>query len=115
QLSQTSGRQFMVHVLSWMGGLFVSAFAMGASAQVNPAAMGSQGPTRIDDGPRVALRHTFVADPALADASIVEETASLSSTPSSIALNAAGSLWSFPDNGEGWIGRAVALGNAGTQ
>lgn len=46
---------------------------------------------------------------------IVEQRGARSSTPSSLGLNMPGGLWSYPDNGEGWVGRAVALGAGGTQ
>jgi len=46
---------------------------------------------------------------------IVEQRGMRSSVPASIGLNIPGGLWSYPDNGEGWVGRAVALGASGTQ
>jgi|GEM_PF-738453 len=46
---------------------------------------------------------------------ITEERGPLTTAPPSIGLNSPGGLWSYPDNGEGWVGRAVALGAGGTQ
>ncbi len=46
---------------------------------------------------------------------ITEERGPLTTAPSSIGLNSPGGLWSYADNGEGWVGRAVALGAGGTQ
>lgn len=60
-----------------------------------------------------AVRHTFVTGDNRA--AVVEEAGPLSTTPGIQALNVSRGLWSYPDNGEGWVGRAVALGNGGTQ
>jgi len=61
-----------------------------------------------------ALQHTLVTTPGRG-LEIVEHTAPLSVTPSSIGLNAFGGLWTYPDGGEGWVGRAVTIGRAGTE
>lgn len=61
----------------------------------------------------VALRHVAVADGQSFE--IRAEHAPLADTPAWIGLAAAGALWSYGDNGEGWVGRTVALGNGGTQ
>lgn len=60
-----------------------------------------------------AVRNTWVVHGRQVE--IVEETAPLSTTPASIGLNVSGGLWSFPDGGEGWVPRAVTIGNAGTE
>lgn len=88
------------------------ALAADVSAQATVPLRGGAG-TPASTAPGQAIRHTYGAGNG--QSAIVEETGPLAGTPSSLGLNAAGGLWSFPDNGEGWVGRAVALGNAGTQ
>lgn len=69
------------------------------------------------DGTRagsLAIRHVYeVVDGR--QSGIVEESAPLASVPASIGLNTPGGLWAYPDAGEGWVGRAVAIGAGGTQ
>lgn len=48
-------------------------------------------------------------------ASIVEEHTSLPPPPPTVGSTISGALWSRPDNGESWVGRAVAVGDHGTQ
>ncbi|MCY2959440.1 MAG: hypothetical protein NTY35_04680 [Planctomycetota bacterium] len=95
---------------------FLVAAALGlispAQAQSASAAQAGLG-ARAASTASSAIRHTFVT--AGGRAEIVEETAPLATTPSSIGVNTSGALWTYPDNGEGWVARAVTLGNAGTE
>ncbi len=79
-----------------------------ANASVSP----SVSPSAIPSDTR-AVRHTYVTGQNRS--AIVEESGPLGSGPTNMALNVSRGLWSYPDNGEGWVGRAVALGNGGTQ
>ncbi len=64
-------------------------------------------------GTTPATRHTFVASPGQAE--IVEERGFAPPPPLAVGANLPGRLWSYPDNGEDWVGRAVTIGNDGTQ
>lgn len=86
--------------------------ALAASVTCAGAQSAAPGSTRVASE-AVAVRHTFVAERGVAG--IVEETAPLAPAPARIGLNAAGALWSLSDNGEGWVARAVALGDGATQ
>jgi hypothetical protein len=78
---------------------------------------GASGP--VQDSPRIgvgagrAVRSTFRTTGGVA--TIVEEEGPLAATPTILGLNTSRGLWSYGDNGQGWVGRAVAIGDAGTQ
>ncbi len=76
------------------------------------AAQGSIG-SRTAATQETAVRHRLVVQGRALE--IVEDTAPLATTPSSLGLNTSGGLWSYPDGGEGWVARAVTIGNAGTE
>ncbi|MBL8861560.1 MAG: hypothetical protein JNK02_06065 [Planctomycetes bacterium] len=84
-----------------------SAQASASAAVVTPHATGRTG------GPVLGVQQTYVADGLRSE--VLEVAAPLAASPASQALAAARGLWSYPDGGEGWVGRAVALGNGGTQ
>ncbi len=65
------------------------------------------------DGTVLGLRHTFVV--AHGQAAIVEEQVEIAAAGATQAASLPGPLWSMPDAGQGWVGRAVAIGNRGTQ
>lgn len=99
-------------------GPFVCAFLIlvtTASAQGGSSTGPHTRATETNTAARTALRHTYLADGQ--QSVIVEETAPLPATPPppTFALSVSGPLWSFPDAGEGWVPRAVTIGNAGTE
>lgn len=107
------------------GSVFVAcALVPVAAARATGASTGPLAPAGAGQAVGSAARRATSADVALRHVlevaagqrlEVVEDSAPLATTPLTHALNTAGALWSFPDNGEGWVGRTVAIGNAGTQ
>jgi hypothetical protein len=106
------GFVFVLCALGTVASARATGTATGPLAPAGPGQAPASAPWRASSAD-LALRSVLVADGQRLE--VVEETAPLALTPQTHALNVSGPLWSFPDNGEGWVGRTVTLGNAGTQ